>query len=163
MKISQLKKIIREEIKHSLNEASKAISTAKELKQSKKDIYANGLDQAKYKKLSRSIPGAVADLANTLANLPKSGAPTYGDASDLCDAMWNLWEFSDEAINKDKPDFFKQAHADIQRAWNICNLLAGSGEKGLWDELAKEKDSLTVIFQKAAKAVKSLKTFDSQF
>ena len=97
MKISQLKQIIREEIKHSLNEGgqgAQARSTAKELQKNLKDIRANGFDQDKYKKLITSIPAALADLANTLVNMPKN-APNGTEAEELATAIPILWDFSE--------------------------------------------------------------------
>jgi hypothetical protein len=164
MKISQLKKIIREEIKHSLNEGGQGVqarSTAKELQKNLKDIRANGFDQDKYKKLITSIPAALADLAKTLGNMPKT-APNGTEAEELATAILILWDFSDEGMSHGfDADFSK---ADRYLRWVRMYLEAyEEGDTGrIHGMLAKQKDNLTGIFQKAAKVVASLKTDDSQ-
>ena len=117
MKISQLKQIIREEIKHSLNE---------------KDIEDF---------LSRK------DLKSALQKLLKGGnTPDYDKASELCDSMAALY-------GGDNNHFFKKGHEDIKRMWSICNLLAGSGEDGLFAELLTVKMSLRMVILKTIKAI----------
>ena len=164
MKISQLKQIIREEIKHSLNEGgqgAQARSTAKELQKNLKDIRANGFDQDKYKKLITSIPAALADLANTLVNMPKN-APNGTEAEELATAIPILWDFSDEGMSQGFNGNFSKA--DRYLRWVRMYLEAyEEGDTGrIHDMLARTDWSITMIFQKAAKVVKSLKTDDSQ-
>ena len=119
MKTSELKQIIREEIKHSLNEDRKIMDRKQ--------------------------------LISTLTKLLKGGyntTPMYGDAADLCHSMSALYD--------DTNQFFKKGHPDIHRLWNIFNLLAGSGEDGLFEELITIKMSLGMVIKKAIKAIKSV-------
>ena len=85
-------------------------------------------------------------LISTLTKMLKGNIPQDNDAIDFCESLVDLHGGDD--------NFYKKAHPDIKRVWNIVNQLADPMGPEIFYELLPIKMSLGMVIKKAITAMK---------